>query len=87
MSLVSRPFKKLHEFCFILGEVRSLLVDFAVGMSSRISAVRKITPVLAQTETTSTLTDKQLQVGTVLLLWVSRSWAGFVKAVNLLSSG
>ena len=47
--------------CFV-GEVRILLVDFAVGINSCSHNIRKITPVLTDTPAPSTVTDVQLQV-------------------------
>lgn len=45
------------------GELKTLLVDFAVGSSSKISTVRKITPISADVPTQKSLSERQLQVG------------------------
>jgi len=59
-------------FIYFAGEVKTVLVDFAVGVSGRCSSVRKITPITADSlidiciTTTTTVTDKQLQVSYML---------------------
>ena len=48
--------------------MRSLLVDFAVGLSSRNSTIRKITPITADRSTAPSLSQKQLQVDHKLVI-------------------
>ncbi|CAH1791037.1 unnamed protein product [Owenia fusiformis] len=52
----------LHSCCPYLGEIRSLLVEFAVGMSGNSNTVRKITPITAETPLPTVVTQKQLQL-------------------------
>ncbi|XP_064623502.1 codanin-1-like [Lineus longissimus] len=51
----------LYTCCPYLGEVRSLLVEFAVGLSSRTNQIRKITPVSADSEVQTSVSEKQMQ--------------------------
>ena len=48
--------------CYILGEIRLLLVDFMMETQSRVSSIRKITPVSTETPTKEQVSHKQLQV-------------------------
>ncbi|XP_052767400.1 codanin-1-like [Mya arenaria] len=48
--------------CPYIGELKTLLVDFSVGCSSKISTVRKITPISADIPTQTSITHRQLQL-------------------------
>ncbi|KAL4239001.1 Codanin-1 C-terminus [Mactra antiquata] len=51
-----------YKCCPYIGELRTLLVDFAVGSSSKVTNVRKITPVSADIPVQKSLTERQLQL-------------------------
>ena len=64
-------------FGFVAGEVKNVLVDFAVGVSGRCSSVRKITPVTADSLLdicTTTVTDKQLQVSCMIQRYLKNNF-------------
>ena len=48
---------------FLPGEVKSLLMGFAVGSSNKGSSIRKITPMMTESGVvTGSVSEKQLQV-------------------------
>ncbi|XP_053394864.1 codanin-1-like [Mercenaria mercenaria] len=51
-----------YKCCPYVGELKTLLVDFAVGSSSKVTNVRKITPISADIPVQKSLTDRQLQL-------------------------
>ncbi|XP_060596823.1 codanin-1-like isoform X2 [Ruditapes philippinarum] len=51
-----------YKCCPYVGEIKTLLVDFTVGSSSKVSNVRKITPISADIPVQKSLTDRQLQL-------------------------
>jgi hypothetical protein len=55
-----------YKCCPYVGEIKTLLVDFTVGSSSKVSNVRKITPISADIPVQKSLTDRQLQVNMLL---------------------
>ena len=59
--------KTLQWPLFLVGEIRVLLVDFAVGINSCSHNIRKITPVLTEPPAPSAVTDLQLQVKKLFL--------------------
>ncbi|XP_013399853.1 codanin-1-like isoform X1 [Lingula anatina] len=61
MELVDHPL--MYTCCPYLGELRSLLIDFAVGGSTKQNNIRKITPIAAECEDEDTgVNEKQLQL-------------------------
>ena len=44
------------------GELRNLLLSCSLGSNSKSNSMRKITPVVTQTENIVTLSEKQIQV-------------------------
>ncbi|XP_074652779.1 codanin-1-like [Tubulanus polymorphus] len=52
----------LYTCCSYLNEIRSLLVEFAIGASSRNNQIRKITPISADQHTSVSFSDKNIQV-------------------------
>ncbi|XP_076098062.1 codanin-1-like [Mytilus galloprovincialis] len=54
--------KLYYTCCPYVGEIKTLLVEFAIGTSNKTATIRKITPVSAETETPQSVTDRQIQL-------------------------
>ncbi|XP_069118288.1 codanin-1-like [Argopecten irradians] len=54
--------KLYYTCCPYMGEIRTLLVEFSVGSSSKNSTIRKITPVSADDRSQPSMTERQTQL-------------------------
>ncbi|XP_033735346.1 codanin-1-like isoform X2 [Pecten maximus] len=54
--------KLYYTCCPYMGEIRTLLVEFSVGSSSKNSTIRKITPISADDRTQPSMTERQTQL-------------------------